>query len=43
MTIKSALKSALKSDFLHVFLVYLVGMVISIENIICRVLTNHTN
>ena len=32
------IKSALKSD-----LVYLVGMVISIDYTICRVLTNHDN
>ena len=29
--------------FLHSFLIYLVGMMISIEHIICRVLTNHDN
>ena len=32
-----------KKCFLHVFLIYLEGKVISIEHIICRVLTNHDN
>ena len=38
MTMKSDLKC-----FLQFFLIYLVGMVISIEHIICRVLSNHDN
>ena len=36
-------KKCFKKWFLHVFLIYLVGMVISIEHIICRVLPNHDN
>ena len=38
MKIKSALK-VISARFLHLFS----GMVISIENSICRVLTNHDN
>ena len=36
-------KKCFKKWFLHVFLNNLVGMVISIEHTICRVLTNHDN
>ena len=36
-------KKCYKIRFLHVFLIYLVDMVISIKHIICRVLTNHNN
>ena len=36
-------KKCFKKIFLHVFLIYLVGMVISIEHTIRRVLTNHDN
>ena len=32
-----------KSDFCTFFFIYLVGMLISTEHIICRVLTNHDN